>query len=325
MLMLRFDMRVPDKTPAEIADQYQCAIEMAQWMEGKAPAMLGLSEHHAAEDGYMPSPLILAGSMASVTKELPIMVAATLMPLYDPVRLTEEMIMLDHISLGRVSYVFGLGYRQAEYDLFGIDFAERGRIADEKLTKILALIKEAKAGTATPRITPPPFSADGPPIMWGGGSKAAARRAGRNGLSFLGQVDAPGIKEAYKQACQESGHPAGACIVPRAEMPNIVFVHPEPDKGWEELGPYLLKDANSYAEWNREAGLTAASLSQAKTIEDMKAENGAYRVVDIDGAVELIKTWGRLPLHPLCGGVPPELGWQYLKRAVEEVMPRLKG
>ena len=323
MLMMRFDMRVPDKTPAEIADQYQCAIEMAQWVEGKAPAMLGLSEHHASDDGYMPTPLILAASMAAVTKQLPIMVAATLMPLYDPVRLTEEMILLDHVSRGRMSYVFGIGYRKAEYDLFDLDFSARGKIADEKLAKILALIDEAKNSSAMPRITPAPFSENGPVIMWGGGSKAAARRAGRNGLGFVAQVDAPGIKEAYEEACMSAGHPIGACMIPPPEMPNIVFVHPDPDKGWEEIGPYLLKDANSYAEWNNEAGMTAASLSQSKTIEDMKAENGAYRVVDIDGAVELIKTWGRLPLHPLCGGVPPELGWQYLKRVVDEVMPRL--
>ncbi len=323
MLMMRFDMRVPDKSPAEIADQYECAIQMAQWVEGKAPAMLGLSEHHAAEDGYMPSPLVLAGSMAAVTSKLPIMIAATLMPLYDPVRLVEEMIMLDHISRGRVSYVFGLGYRKTEYDLFDLEFGERGKIADEKLARVLSLITEAKTATRMPRITPPPFSADGPPLMWGGGSKAAARRAGRNGLSFLGQVDAPGIKESYEKACKDAGHPIGMCIVPPADMPNIVFVHPNPDEGWEEVGPYLLKDAASYAEWNNEAGLTAASLSQAKTIDDMKKENGAYRVVDVKGALQLIKTWGRLPLHPLCGGVPPELGWTYLKRAVEEVMPHL--
>lgn len=321
MLMLRFDMRVPDKTPIEIADQYQCAIEMAQWVEGKAPAMIGLSEHHASEDGYAPTPLMLGASMAAVTKTVPFMIAATLLPLYDPVRLTEEMLMLDHISRGRVSYVLGIGYRKAEYDLFGLDFTQRGKIAEEKLAKLLSLIQEAKSGSANPRITPAPFSEQGPAIMWGGGSKAAARRAGRFGLSFVGQVDAPGIKDAYEQACKDAGKPVGMCMIPPPEMPNIVFVHPNPDEGWEEVGPYLLKDAASYAEWNREAGMDAASLSQATTVADMKAENGAYRVVDIEGAVQLIKQWGRLPMHPLCGGVPPDMGWKYLKRVVEEVMP----
>lgn len=324
MLMLRFDMRCPDKSRAEIADQYQCAIEMAQWVEGKAPAMIGLSEHHAAEDGYASTPLMLGSAMASVTKTTPMMIAATLLPLYDPVRLAEEMIMLDHISRGRVSYVLGIGYRPAEYELFGLDFSRRGKIADEKLDKLLSVLEAAKNGMTMPRITPVPFSENGPAIMWGGGSKAAARRAGRKGLSFVGQVDAPGIQEAYEAACKEAGHPVGACLLPPAEMPNIVFVHPDPDKAWEEVGPYLLKDAASYAQWNAEAGLTAASLSQAKSIEAMKAEQGAYRIVDIDGALQIIKQWGRLPLHPLCGGVPAEIAWPYLKRVVEEVMPKVQ-
>jgi hypothetical protein len=111
-------------------------------------------------------------------------------------------------------------------------------------------------------------------------------------------------------------------MVPQPGMPNIVFVHPDPDAGWEELGPYLLADARSYAGWNREAGMAAASLSQSQTIEAMKAEqDGPYRVVTVEGAAELIQKWGRLPLHPLCGGIPPGMGWTYLRRVVEDVAP----
>lgn len=321
MLMLRFDMRVPDKTPAEIADQYQCAIEMAQWVEGKAPAMINLSEHHASDDGYAPTPLVLAASMAAVTRTMPMMIAATLLPLYDPMRLAEEMIMLDHISRGRISYVLGIGYRKAEYDLFDLDFSKRGAIAEKKLVKLLATMQDAINGGGDSGITPAPFSPAGPTIMWGGGSKAAARRAGRYGLAFVAQVGTPGIQEAYEQASREAGHEPGLCMIPPPDMPSIVFVHPNPDEAWEEVGPYLLKDAASYAEWNREAGMTASSLSQSTTIAEMKAENGSYRIVDIEGAVALIKQWGRLPMHPLCGGVPPAIAWSYLKRAVEEVMP----
>ena len=58
MFMMRFDMRVPGKTPAEIADEYQAAIEMAHWADDKGCAGIAVSEHHAAEDGYMPSPLV---------------------------------------------------------------------------------------------------------------------------------------------------------------------------------------------------------------------------------------------------------------------------
>lgn len=95
MFMMRFDMRVPGKTPAQIADQYQTAIEMAQWADDKGCVGIGLSEHHCAEDGYTPSPLVLASAIAAVTKKVPILVAAALLPMYDPVRLAEDMIVLD--------------------------------------------------------------------------------------------------------------------------------------------------------------------------------------------------------------------------------------
>jgi hypothetical protein len=100
-------------------------------------------------------------------------------------------------------------------------------------------------------------------------------------------------------------------------------VHPDPDRGWQEIGPYLLADAVAYAEWNKDAGRPTVSLSKGKTVEALRAEQGAHRVVDVEGAVALVKRWGRLPLHPLCGGCPPDLAWTYLRRVADQVMPAL--
>lgn len=321
MHMMRFDMRVPGKSPAQIADHYQAAIAMARWADEQGDFSICLSEHHASDDGYLPAPLILASSMAAVTSKLAITIAATLLPLYDPVRLAEEMIVLDHISRGRVSYVLGIGYRPDEYELFDLDFAQRGAIADDKLAKLIACLALAGDTTAGARITPGSFTPGRPAIMWGGGSKPAARRAGHNGLGFLAQNNAPGMAEAYQQACHDAGFAPGLCIIPPEGMPSVVFVHPDPDQGWAEVGPYMLADALSYADWNEQAGLQASSLSKSKTVAELRAEGGAYRVVTIDEAVALIQRWGRLPLHPLCGGCPPEIAWPYLQRVVDEVLP----
>ena len=57
--------------------------------------------------------------IAARTSTVPIMVAALLVPLHDPVRLAEDMAVLDVISRGRVGYVAGLGYRPEEYSMFG--------------------------------------------------------------------------------------------------------------------------------------------------------------------------------------------------------------
>ena len=117
----------------------------------------------------------------------------------------EEMIVLDHISRGRVSYVFGIGYRKDEYDLFGLDYDARGRLADEKLDQILALLDAASVASERVRITPPPFTAPRPAISWGGASRAAARRAGSRGLDLFGSGTCDGIEEAYADAARAAG------------------------------------------------------------------------------------------------------------------------
>jgi alkanesulfonate monooxygenase SsuD/methylene tetrahydromethanopterin reductase-like flavin-dependent oxidoreductase (luciferase family) len=323
MFMMRFDMRVPAKTPAEIAGQYQAAIEMAQWADDKGCVSIGVSEHHAAEDGYMASPLVMAAAIAAVTKKAPLVVGAALLPMYDPVRLAEDMIMLDHISRGRVMFILGIGYRPLEYELYGLDYGQRGAIADAKLTRLLDVLRQASEARSMPRVTPRSFTSGRPNITWGGATKAAARRAGRNGLGFFAQTNTPGLAEAYAAASREAGFEPGTCMLPSPEMPGAVFVHPDPDRGWEELGPYLLADAIAYAEWNKDAGRPTVRLSQGRTIEELRAERAAHRVVDVAEAVEIARRWGRLPLHPLCGGIPPEVAWTYLRRVADDVLPKL--
>ena len=81
--------------------------------------------------------------MAAVTRNVQIMVAAALLPMYDAVRLAEEMIVLDHVSQGRVSYILGIGYRPVEYELYQLDYEERGAIADHKLEQLLDVLRKA--------------------------------------------------------------------------------------------------------------------------------------------------------------------------------------
>jgi alkanesulfonate monooxygenase SsuD/methylene tetrahydromethanopterin reductase-like flavin-dependent oxidoreductase (luciferase family) len=323
MFSMRFDLRVPGMTPLQISDEYRTAIEMARWADDKGCATIGVSEHHAAADGYIPSPLVLVAAMAAVTNKARILVGAALLPMYDPVRLAEDMIVLDHISSGRVSYIFGIGYRPDEYRLYGLDFDKRGAIADAKLAKLLEVLGGASNGGVAPHVTPRPFTPGRPAIAWGGASKAAARRAGRNGLGFFAQIDTPGLREAYVEAAREAGFEPGTCVLPSRAVPGTVFVHGDPNEGWREVGPYLLADATMYAAWNKDTGHDTVNLSTGTTIDELRAERAAHRVLSIDEAIESARRWGRLPLNPLCGGCPPDIAWRYLRRAVEEVVPAL--
>jgi alkanesulfonate monooxygenase SsuD/methylene tetrahydromethanopterin reductase-like flavin-dependent oxidoreductase (luciferase family) len=323
MFTMRFDMRAPGRNAEERAALYRAAIEMAAWADARGCASVVVSEHHASDDGYLPSPFPLAAAMAAVTSTTPIVVAAALLPLYEPVRLAEDMIVLDHISGGRAMFVLGLGYRPIEYELHGVDYDQRGRIADEKLAVVLDALRGAAAGTAVPPLTPPPFSAGGPLVAWGGATKAAARRAGRNGVGFFAQADRPGLQDAYEAAAREAGHEPGMCVLPSNAGPTSVFVNDDVDEGWREVGPALLADAIPYFEWNEAAGSAdyTVSLSRSRTVDELRKEHGPHRVVSVPDAVDLVHTHGALSLQPLCGGLDPEIAWRYLRRVAEEVVP----
>jgi len=99
MYVLRFDMRAPS-LGASTTELYAAALEMAQWSESRGALMAVVCEHHTMEDGYLPSPLVVATALAARTTTLPIMVAVVILPLYEPVRLAEDMVGLDFIGQG---------------------------------------------------------------------------------------------------------------------------------------------------------------------------------------------------------------------------------
>src|ERR1700761_6768551 len=170
MFTLRFDMRAPSWAgPAR--DLYAAAIDMCGGAETRGAVLAVLSEHHGAEDGHLPAPLMLASAIAARTRSLAILLAAVSIPLWDPVRLAEEMSVLDLISGGRVSYAFGVGHRSQEYDHFGIDMTTRGRVADEILAVLGPLVRgeSVEYRGRSVRVTPPCASPNGPMMLIAGG------------------------------------------------------------------------------------------------------------------------------------------------------------
>lgn len=320
MFTLRFDMRAPAfGAPADVL--YSTAIEMCAWTQQRGCAAVVLCEHHGSDDGYLPSPLILASAVAARTDTVMLSVVLIL-PFYEPVRLAEDMAVLDVISSGRVTYVFGLGYRPEEFAHFGIDPADRGRLADEKLPLLRQLLAGETVQTASRRIvvTPRPFTPGGPMLMWGGSSVAAARRAGRYGLGLLANGVEPGMRDAYDAACRQHGHEPGMTLLPERDTTTVCFVADDVDQGWDELGPHLLHDAAMYAQWNP-GNDVSAGISAAASVAELRETSASHRVLTVPEAVETVRAGAMLNLAPLCGGLPPELAWPYLRRVTEVVIP----
>src|SRR5688500_6462902 len=115
---MRFDLRAPGPTP--MADLYDTALDMVEWADDRDCLAVVVSQHHASDDGYLPSPLVMTAAMAARTSTVTLNIAALLLLMYDPVKLAEDLNVLDHLSRGRVSAIIGLGYRPEEFAMFGV-------------------------------------------------------------------------------------------------------------------------------------------------------------------------------------------------------------
>jgi len=324
LFTMRFDMRAPAEG-APIADLYAAALDMCAWAEGKGCIAVQVSEHHASPDGYLPAPLVLAAAIAARTRTTPIQVAAVLVPLHDPIELAEQMCVLDVLSGGRVSYVCAVGYREEEYAMFGRDLRVRGR----RMESCLTALRQAFAGEPFDyegrrvHVTPAPITPGGPALLMGGSSPAAVRRAARFGMGMITQGGDPSLQELYESSCREAGTTPGLFInPPLTGSVASAFVARDPDRAWAEMGPYLLHDARLYGEWL--AGTDSSTKSTAASVEELRAEQGSYRIFSVEEAIQHVRTNGVLLTQPLCGGLPPDLAWQSLELLVEEVLPATK-
>jgi alkanesulfonate monooxygenase SsuD/methylene tetrahydromethanopterin reductase-like flavin-dependent oxidoreductase (luciferase family) len=203
--------------------------------------------------------------------------------------------------------------------MYGIDWKQRGAVVEEKLQLLL------RAKTGEPfehegrriQVTPPPITPGGPMVMWGGGSIAAAKRAGRYGLGFFAQSNKAGMLEAYEAACREHGHEPGMTQLPPDDAATTQFVADDVDKAWDEVGEYILHDVKMYGEWN--PGVETASISHAQTVDELRATSPNHKIYSTDEATEIVRSGMPLMLMPLCGGLPPDIAWRYLEHAADVV------
>ena len=225
MFTMRFAMRAETSDAGERAGLYAALLDMCAWAETRGCLAATISEHHGVDDGYLPSPVPHAAAIAGRTSSLPITVAALMLAFYDPVKLAEDMAVVDLLSRGRVSYVIGLGYRDEEFAMFGVERRGRGAMVERRLRVLKRLLagEEVEFDGRRARTTPGPFTPGGPFIAYGGGTEAAARRAGRLGMYFLSETLDRSLEAPYREAADEAGVPAPGCHFSTPGIPLTVF------------------------------------------------------------------------------------------------------
>jgi alkanesulfonate monooxygenase SsuD/methylene tetrahydromethanopterin reductase-like flavin-dependent oxidoreductase (luciferase family) len=319
---IRFDLRNPEFAGVSTTERYQAALDMAQWADGHGFLTVVLSEHHGSADGYLPSPLPMAAAIAGRTKQIRINIAALVASFHDPLRLAEDIAVVDQISGGRLDVVLTNGYVASEFAMFDRDLDDRPR----RTVAAVEALRAAWTGEPfefdgrTVHVTPAPCQPGGPKITMGGSSEVAARRAARHGDGYMPST--PPLWEHYRDECVRIGKPDPGPYI--GADTSVVHVAQDVERGWADFAPHALHEMNAYGEWMADAGV--AGVGGYEPISDLDAlrETGQYRVLTPAQLTEEIRAkgpYGFTLLHPMVGGLPPDVAWESLRLIEAEVFP----
>ncbi len=165
----------------------------------------------------LPDPLIWMAFVAAATKRINLATGIMILPQHNPVVVAKQVATLDHLSRGRVLLGIGVGWLKEEFEALGVPFEDRGRRTDEYIG-VLRELWGAEKPTFDGEFVqfkdaycrPQPVKGH-VPIIVGGHSPAAARRAGRLGDGFFPARGAPAdLFELARQAARDTGRDPAA-------------------------------------------------------------------------------------------------------------------
>ena len=188
-----------------------------------------IAEHHFSDQyGIMPDVFVYAGYLAALTKRIKIGTAVVTLPLANPLRVAENAAFVDILSQGRFALGLGSGYRQYEFDGFGVDFEARRDIQEEALPLLLELFHNKRVDhrgkhfrvkiDGEYELFPHALQAPHPPILLAGATERSIGVAGRMGFGLMLSTWTPfeGLAKQvkrYREALEETpaalrGNPA---------------------------------------------------------------------------------------------------------------------
>src|SRR5215207_7566218 len=249
------DFRCPPGSSYTLQDVYAQTFEQLRLLDRLGLDLVWFSEHHFVEDGYLPSFVPVAGAAAAATTRMRISTNIALAPFYHPIRLAEDLSILDQLSGGRMELGLGLGYAPHEFRAFGFPVSRRVSLTEE----CMDILKLAWSGEPVRykgrryefdnvTVTPAPVQPGGPPVWLATTSPASVERAVRHDTYVLPQGVGNVVLDAWRDQTRAAGCDPDAY---RVGIIRSVLVTEDPERDWppvREAERYRMRVYGRFAE-----------------------------------------------------------------------------
>lgn len=317
---------------------YAETFEQVELAESWGLELCWFTEHHFLDDGYLPNFVPVAAAAAARTERMRFSTDICLLPFRHPLRLAEDLAILDNISNGRIELGAGMGYAAHEFAAFGLPVTRRLSLTTEAVEILQLAFRGERFSYHGKRyhfddvlVTPPVVQEGGPPLWLAATSRAGAERAATYRTHLLPQGPPHAVLDPWREAVTATG---GRPEERRIGLIRGVFITDDVERDWpavEAAERYrrnvyvgLIKGSHDHQQAmarrsDDDKPLDTTPLNPLVwTVGDVDHCVGELTSLMVDHGVTDLVTWGGPP------GLPPSIMNASLERFANDVVPRVR-
>src|SRR5580693_5737948 len=257
-LGVAYDFRNPSASGMSHQSLYAAIMDQVAWLDRLGLDLVWFTEHHFVDDGYLPSWIPVASAMAARTSQIRFSCDVCLLPFNHPIRLAEDLAVLDNLSNGRVEIGVGMGYAPHEFRGFGLPVSRRLSLTDEGL----AVLRHAFTGEkfsfhgkrydfTDVKITPGYVQPGGPPLWVAALAEPGAQRAARFDTNLLPPGPRARSLDTWLEALAGSGRDSANY---RVGIIRPCLVTDDPERDWPIVRAGERRRMEVYSRFREAAG-----------------------------------------------------------------------